>query len=300
MDFLLKALATAVVVALVMTAARRHGDRTAGLLAGLPIVTLPALAWIAGSGGAELASRTAVGSVAGCLLAPVFAIAYGRAARRWRPAGCLAAALAAVGGALALACRLPAPAAPGPALGLSFAAGLVALRCLPAGPPTVAGRRAPATLSIGASAGLVGLVSALVASLATAAGPHLAGLAAGLPTIGLAAVVEQHRDRGAASVSPFLRAYVVSSLGKALFGALFPLAAGSCGAWMALPLALAACLGFCLVANAVDASDHPRRTRTPRPRGPSVARPPPWPPMRWLSRAVDLAAFRLPARGLEP
>ena len=215
MEFLIQIATTGGLIALVLLAAQRLGHRTAGVLAGLPFTTVPALGWIAADRGVELACRTAVGSVFGCILVPVFAIAYDRAARRWSPAPSLLAGLAAVGCAMAFAGWMPL--ALWPAIGLCTVGSVLALRLLREPDGTSRPRRhAPARMSsIAISAGLVGVVTAIVASLASGAGPLVAGLVAGIPTLGLAAVVNQHRAQGPASVTPFLRGYVVSTAGKA-------------------------------------------------------------------------------------
>jgi hypothetical protein len=68
MEFLIRAVTTAAIVALVPLATRRFGHRVAGVLAGLPFTTVPALGWTAAAGGTDLA----VGSV-GFSPVPVFA-----------------------------------------------------------------------------------------------------------------------------------------------------------------------------------------------------------------------------------
>ena len=93
MDSLFKALLTAGTVLLVMVAARHGGRRFAGVVAALPTITAPTLAWLADEEGIAFAISAAVGSVAVCGMLAVFALVYARAARY-------------SGGAVALACGL--------------------------------------------------------------------------------------------------------------------------------------------------------------------------------------------------
>lgn len=53
----------------------------AGLLAGLPTVTGPALLWLSLDHGAAYAVNAAIGSVAACAVCALFALAYERASR---------------------------------------------------------------------------------------------------------------------------------------------------------------------------------------------------------------------------
>src|SRR3954467_10816461 len=100
MDFVMKAAMTASLVAMVMLAARRWGGNTAGLLAGLPLTTVPALIWIGLERGADVAAQVSTGSVVGCSLAPIFALVYDRVARRLSPAATLVVSIAVLSAAV--------------------------------------------------------------------------------------------------------------------------------------------------------------------------------------------------------
>ena len=252
MEFLTKAIATATIVALVLLAARRFGHRIAGLMAGLPFTTVPALGWTASVGGAELAARVAVGTVAGCILVPLFAVAYDKTARRRSPASSLIAGIAAVACGVALMSRVPATL--GLAAFICAIAGLAALQILRA-PESV---RVPVNASscsltpIAPGVALVGIVSAAVATLSTVTTPQFAGLLSGLPTLGLATIVSLHGAQGNACVTPFLRGYVISTLGRVLFGTVFAIMALPAGITAAMLVAIAAGASFCFAVSCID------------------------------------------------
>src|SRR4051794_22050881 len=100
MDWLLKAVLTAGTVLLVMVTAREGGRRLAGLVAALPTITAPTLAWLVHDEGMPFAVSAAVGSVAACAMLAVFALGYARAARHGSAAIAIVCGL---GGALAMA-----------------------------------------------------------------------------------------------------------------------------------------------------------------------------------------------------
>ena len=252
MEFLIRTVVTSVIVALVLLVARRLGHQTAGVLAGLPFTTVPALGWTAAGGGTDLAARVAIGTVAGCLLVPLFAVAYDRTARRHSPGRSLVAGLAAVACGVALISRIPAS--------LAFAAlicgasGLAALQTLrvPAPVRTPAGIAPCPPTSIAIGIALVGLISAAIAALSTVTTPQFAGLLAGLPTLGLATVVRLHRSEGVACVTSFLRGYVISTLGRVMFGAVYALMAVAAGSTAAMVVAIVSGASLCLAANCLE------------------------------------------------
>ena len=92
MDWGYKAMLTATTVALLLTVAQLFGRRLAGVLAGMPTVTGPALLWLALEHGSSYAFEAGLGSVVGCALCALFAYAYVQASRASGP--WLAAALA--------------------------------------------------------------------------------------------------------------------------------------------------------------------------------------------------------------
>lgn len=252
MEFLIRAVATAAIVALVLLAARRFGHRAAGVLAGLPFTTVPALGWTAAAGGTDLAARVAIGTVAGCILVPLFAMAYDRTARRSPPGRSLVAGLAAVACGVALMSRMPATLAI--AVFMCAVAGLAALQTLRVPQsvriPATATPCSPTSIAIGVA--LVGIISAAIAALSTVTTPQFAGLLAGVPTLGLVTIVRLHGTQGNACVTPFLRGYVISTLGRVLFGTVFALTAVPAGSTAAMLVAIAAGASFCVAASCID------------------------------------------------
>ncbi|MFN9185151.1 MAG: DUF3147 family protein, partial [Betaproteobacteria bacterium] len=74
MDWAYKAVLTATTVALLLAVAQLFGRRLAGILAGLPTVTGPALVWLALDHGTDFAVEAALGSVAASALCGLFAV----------------------------------------------------------------------------------------------------------------------------------------------------------------------------------------------------------------------------------
>jgi hypothetical protein len=218
MDWACKAALTATTVALLLTVAQHFGRRVAGILAGLPTVTGPALVWLAVDFGSAYAIAAAIGSIAACVLCALFALAYERASRRCGIAVTLGAATA--------ACGLVAPP-------LQWLASDLALALLTAGGATLAIHAAiPAGRDDGVArpglpgelwitALVSGTVSGAVAATAPAIGPFWAGVLASPPLIAAAVASHQHAFIGSRSVRAFLRGYVLGLFGRAIFGASF-------------------------------------------------------------------------------
>lgn len=238
MDWGYKAVLTAMTVAAVLMTARLFGRRVAGLVAGLPVITAPSLLWLALEQGAAYAAHCAIGSVAACGAAAVFAVTYERAARRHGPLLTLALALAG-GGAVAL---LLAPLTAG-SFGLSiallsaFALGVFALRALPAA-PTGAQPLPPLRGQLLLTAALAGAVSAVLAAAAPWLGAFWAGLLAGLPIISCAVLLHQHLTASHGDRQRFLQGYTSGLLGKTAFAGVFASAAVSLGPTMAMATAV--------------------------------------------------------------
>lgn len=237
MDWGYKAVLTAMTVAAVLMVAQLFGRRLAGMLAGLPVITAPALLWLAHERGAEFAAASAVGSVAACGAAALFALAYARLARRCGPFASLAGSLA-VGGCVALLLSQLAGHA-WAALGAAALACTLVLRLLPRGGVPQAGAvRArtqiwPVAITAGVMCALVGVVAAQV-------GPYWSGLLASLPIISGCALLHQHVTAQPDDIHRFLRGYVTGLGAKALFAIAF--------AWLVvwLPAALALLLSLLL------------------------------------------------------
>lgn len=240
MDASYKAVLTAAVVAVVLMAARLFGRRFAGALAGLPLVTAPALLWLAHEQGAGFAAHSALGSLAACAAAPLFAIAYAILARRRGAAVCLAgAALFAAPATLALKVL---ERWPGLGLLLALATASTVL-CL----MRAAAARSSAPVAIGAirgelwlSACLAGVVTAVVAAAAQQVGAFWSGVLCTLPLISAVAMVHLQRAGCVAALPAFVSGYSLGILGKAVFAFVFALTLPRLAALPALLLAAAA------------------------------------------------------------
>lgn len=240
MDGLFKALLTAGTVLLVMVAARQGGRRVAGLVAALPTITAPTLAWLAHDEGLAFAISAAIGSVAACAMLAVFALGYARAARY---GGAAVALVCGLGGALAMA--VPAKVASadlGGALMLALGSCAITFAAMPRlGAEVVSTCRLPCPMW------LVAALAGGLTALATLLGPTLGGFAAGLlsslPLITGPVAMAEHAHGGHRAAAHFLRGYVGGLFGKAAFGTVFVLLAPHTGAMAALSLACAcACL----------------------------------------------------------
>lgn len=247
---------TAVVIAAVLLAAQRFGRSAAGLLAGLPTVTGPAMLWLALDRGGSFAAEAAVGGVAAGIACALFALGYGLASRRHGPAAAMGIAL------LASALPLPWLALPQWPIVLWLAlASAVCLACQGAlgvlvqverdAPrpvlPSAAQRAAPPPPRSGrawlTTAVVSGLVSALAAALAGVVGPFWAGMLTSPPLLAAAVAFELHRrPAGRGDALGFLHGYAAGLLGRGLFvtafGALLPTAGTAAALAAALALSM--------------------------------------------------------------
>lgn len=224
---------TALVVAALLLAARRWGQAAAGLLAGLPTVTGPALLWLAVDRGAPFAQEAAAGAVAAGIACALFALGYGLASRRHGPVPALLVAVAAsvlplpwldlpnwplgtwllLATAVCLGCQ--------GALRVLVQADDAAVRAAPW--RSVAWGRAQAAGSGWWLTALVsGLVSALASALAGSVGPFWAGMLTSPPLLAAAVALELHRRPGrAAAALRFLHGYAAGLVGRGVFVAVF-------------------------------------------------------------------------------
>lgn len=220
---------SALAVAALLLAAQRWGRDLAGLLAGLPTVTGPAMVWLALDHGSDFAGQAAHGAVVAGVPCALFALTYACVSLRcgrlptlfcatavsllslsllsqWFGPIILTLTLVAVtcAACLALMPRLPPPAPP---------------RALPRA--EVPGQRASA-LRAGVMTVLVsGMVSALASLSAQELGPHWAGALTSPPLLAAAVVLELHRQGCPVRVQDFLRGYTAGLVGRSVFVAVF-------------------------------------------------------------------------------
>ncbi len=265
MDWVFRSVLTSAAVLLVLTAAKHFGPRVAGLVAALPLVTAPALVWLAHEQGTAFAVGAAVSSVAACAMLAVFASAFAIVARVAGAGLALAA-----GGLAAAAMTLPTLAA-GVGLGRALAFALifcvVAHLAMPAR-CAVAVRCPASPLGSTGVAVMVGIFTALLATVGPALGDTATGVLSSLPLIGGAAAIREHAHGGHRASSQFLRGYVAGLFGKAAFGAAFALLAPALGSELAVVLACVAASLVSLVNvcrwNAVSALGRCPQTALPR------------------------------------
>lgn len=249
MDWGYKAVLTAVTVGLVLTVAQAIGRRQAGLLAGLPVTTAPALLWLAVEQGGAVAARSATGTVVACGLMTIYALVYEVAARRSGPVASLLAGLAA-------AAVLAAPASlladrPLAALLAAATSAVVVLAVLPR-PPLRPSRAHRLRGQIGLTAMVSGALTVWVAALAGACDPFWAGVLAALPIISAAALVVLHQTGTLDDVRHFLRGYVLGLIGKSAFGLAFAIVVLPQGIGAALVAAVVAGIGLMALATRVQ------------------------------------------------
>jgi len=238
MDWGYKATLTMMTVAVVLLVAQIIGRRIAGIVAGLPVITAPALIWVAADQGAAFAAEAAVGSIAASGSLAIFALVYERLSRSFGPTVTLISSLTVLATA-ALATLLLASWADQSMLTLALAAMLcsAALARLPSGArATRAVRPQGGVLLTSATAGSISVGVALGAH---ELGPFLAGLLASLPIISGAVLVNQHLTAAPADIQRFLRGYVTGLLGKAFFAFVFAISVMQIGAILATGIALA-------------------------------------------------------------
>lgn len=244
MDWGYKAMLTTVTVALVLVVAQTLGRRLAGMLAGMPVITAPALLWIAAEQGAAFAARSAVGSIAACGVMAIFALTYERLSRRLGPGSTLLISLT-VGALIAMPMTLLGDRPWGASALTAVLCGAVIL-LLPIAARADPMRRMRGEVAFTAVA--AGAVSVTVSLGAPELGPFWSGLLASLPIISVAALVTQHLDARNESIPRFLRGYVVGLFGKAVFALTVAASVVQIGAPLAVTAALAIGLGVTLCA----------------------------------------------------
>jgi hypothetical protein len=234
MDWSYKAALTGMTVAAVMMAARLLGRHTAGMLAGLPVISAPSLLWLVSEQGVDSAARSAIGGLAACAAAPVFALAFERAAQRHGAWGALMRALLVLIASLAL--LHPLQAQPMAMLALALSMALLAWR-LAVAQPQPAGWVRALRGEPWLSASLAGLVSAGASYMCTQVGPFWTGVVAALPLISGCALVHLQRAGGPSDIRRFIAGYAPGVASKAVFLFTFAMLAASVGAGVALGLA---------------------------------------------------------------
>ncbi len=234
MERILGAVLTMMVVAALLGMARRLGQRTAGMLAALPTVTVPTLAWIAHDRGIAFAAHASIAGVAACAMLAAFALGYTRAPQRGGSALallCGVASAALVAWPVHQASRtLPA------ALLLAVCSCVLALLLMPR-VPSVSGTPRTCTGSVVPMAAAAGTLTATAAAAASTLGSFAAGLLSSLPIVSGTVTLVEHARHGPIAATRFLRGYVGGLFAKAAFGAAFAILTIDLDAATALVLA---------------------------------------------------------------
>lgn len=237
MDLFFKSVLTTAGALLVLAAAQRFGPRVAGLIAALPLVTAPALVWLAHDQGTAFAVGAAVSSVAACAMLAIFALIFSIASRYANVGVALAAGC--LGAAVMTYPTLAASVSLVRAIALAMIFCGVVRFALPAPRSSVARRPASPRGSIGVAL-TVGTFTALLATIAPALGVTVTGLLSSLPLIGATAAILEHAHGGHQASTQFLSGYVTGLFGKAAFGVVFSLLAPPLGSVFAVLLACGA------------------------------------------------------------
>lgn len=225
MERIVGAVLTALIVAALLTMARRLGQRAAGMLSALPTVTAPTLAWIAHDRGIAFAADASVAGVAACAMLAAFALGYTRAPQRGGSA--LALLYGLTGAALvAWPVHLASRTLPS-ALALAVLSCVAALLLMPR-VPRACETRPVCTGSVMPTAAAAGTLTAAAATAASTLGSFAAGLLSSLPIVSGTVALVEHARHGPTAATRFLRGYVSGLFAKAAFGAAF--------AWLAIDL----------------------------------------------------------------
>jgi hypothetical protein len=220
MEWGFKGVVTAATVAAVLMTLRVFGRRAAGLAAGMPVITAPALCWVAREHGDRFAAQAAVGCVAVCAALALFAPCYARLAQRAGPA--IAAPLTLVFTALVIALLPHFGPELAPPLLLAAGGCVVASQLMP-----VDGARPSPMRRLGCEVLIASIAAAGVSMLAAWSAPLIGSFAASvlmsLPIVTTTSAVHQHVTAGAAGVTRLLHGNLAGTVGRVFFCAAFAL-----------------------------------------------------------------------------
>lgn len=210
----LKVVGTPLVIGGATIAGRRWGPTVSGWIGGLPLVSGPLTYFLTVEQGAPFGAASAVATLAGLLAVAVFAVAFGRLARRsgWRGSLFVSLLLYVAVAGMLVAVPLPSLVAfPAALVALSLAIWLVGGQGGPAESGPVPAWDIPARAAV---------ATAMVVSLAAGAaalGPRLVGLIAPFPVYTSVMASFAHAFGGPASSLRVLRGVLVGAYGFACF-----------------------------------------------------------------------------------
>jgi hypothetical protein len=224
MTLLLKIVLAPTLVILATLAARRWGERAAGLLVALPVVAGPILLVVGLEHGAAFAARAAHGALLGIVAVAAFCVAFGLSARRSWPAAVLAGWSAYGLCALGLS-RVHAALIPALLAGLAaIAIGRAVVRRLPEERTRAAPFSRPAWDLPARAVATAALVIAIT-SAASALGPTATGVLTPFPVATTVVVAFTLAQSGSAAARRVLTGYLTGLPGFAAFFVLVALVA---------------------------------------------------------------------------
>lgn len=240
-DLVLELVVAPALVGAATLAARRWGQRIAGLVSAFPAIVGPVLLVAALEHGAAFAARAANGTLLGLVALAGFALTYGRVAARngWRST-LLAAWVAA--GVVGLAAGAIAAGPPGGLL--AAAASLLAAHRLLRGAGSAALPEEPAVprWDLPLRLALTALLAVCLTAAASRLGPVVGGTLAALPVLASILAVFTHARYGAAAVTELLRGMLGGMAGFVAFCALVAALAEPAGIGAAFAVATVAAL----------------------------------------------------------
>ncbi len=271
MELLIKGVVSAAVVASLLWLAQRWSSRVAGMLTGLPVVSGPAMVWLAIDNGTAYAQEVCAGAVAAGSACALFALGYAMAVRHWAKGATLA--LGSLGAAVPL--LVMAAASNELPIGLSLlmmVATAICVFCLSAlswllpRPAAIASRDpvAPAAPSVAAAIGspvtwrprraaspgrgsgawvtslAAGLISIITGALAGQLGAFWSGVLSAMPWVCAAVAIQLQRQASQDTVMSFLHGYTAGLIGRCVFVAVLGAYAQAWGVTTALLSAAAA------------------------------------------------------------
>jgi len=242
-------------VAVSTLAARAWGHAVAGVLSAFPLIVGPVLLLTAFRRDAAAAADTAVATLLGLAALSAFALAYGRAARRWAWPASLALGWAAAAAAGLLASRIPAglPVA----LAVAAASALLARGALPSGRASAVAADLPAW-ELPARMALTALLIVAITQAGERFGPTAAGILAALPILASVLAVFTHARHGRDALADMLRGTLGGLSGFVAFCALVAVLVERAGVVPAFGFATAAAvLAHIAIARQSVTPDHP-------------------------------------------
>jgi hypothetical protein len=239
--FLVRLIATACVVLVVTVIVGRLGPRVGGVVAGLPIVVGPGLAFIALDETPAYLVEAAGFVLVSLVATQAFMFAYARAARSLRPAASLLAAIAAWLGVIAiLAVPTFHPLVAALLFALAAFASAYLLRQVVADPTPQPAPGGWASLLLRAA--LAGLMVGAISLGAQTLGPRLAGLLLAYPVGMTVIAITIHQRYGASAIISTLAAAALGTLSIGAFALAVAMLASPLGPAPALLAALGASL----------------------------------------------------------